>query len=264
MDISRGSKVRWKKSIRIRHVASRTYLSINPSHVQIDNTTGKTIFTLSLLKNPAHTMDPNQDTTLFQLIPVSPPSITGIPYGSFVRIQHIVTGCWMHSENGEEEERIFFSDNTLSTSIPVIHPQSPFVPTTRRENIPRLAIFQQDERHHSRYSSFSTLVEDEEVVMEDVSDDQYRITASKELYYHDCFSITNVDQELSDTFNVANEMVPYLQWYLYQDRHVVGNDTYPIPYSEYESIVNILVIRKSFVWFCELCYLTFFFTSRKR
>lgn len=237
--------MRWKRTIRIRHVASRTYLSIDPSHVRIDVGTGKPTFSLKLLKNPICAIDSSQDTTLFQLIPISAPSISGIPYGSFLRIQHVLTGCWMHSANGEEKDV-----NSIPPQSSFGYSTSPFstpqmlAPKSFRDNIPHLSLSQHGDYNHSRFNSFSTLVEDqpEEIKTNDGASVQYRITASQELYYHDCFSITNVEQELSDTFNIANEMLPYLQWYLCQDRNARDDDdVYPIQDVEHESIMNILV-----------------------
>lgn len=249
MDLSRGSKVRWKKPIRIRHVASRTYLSIDPSHVRIDNATGKPTFTLKLLKNPPCAIDSSQDTALFQLIPISAPSISGIPYGSFLRIQHVMTGCWMHSANGEEKDEninIIPPQSSFCFSTPPLSVPQLLSPKSFRDSIPHLSLSQHGDHNHSRFNSFSTLVDDQPDEIKTTNDAsvQCRITASQELYYHDCFSITNVDQELSDTFNIANEMFPHLQWYLCQDRNIQDNDMYPIHDSEYEPIVNILVRNK--------------------
>ncbi|RCI00637.1 hypothetical protein CU098_000902, partial [Rhizopus stolonifer] len=75
----------------------------------------------------------------------------------------------------------------------------------------------------------------------------YSITASPEFYYHDCFSITRVDQALADTFNFANEMIPPLQRYLSQDRPCLANDPYPVEDAEYELVCQIL---KTLIEFC--------------
>lgn len=256
--------MRWKKSVRIRHVASRAYLSIDPGQVRIDVTSGKTTFTLKLVKNPPCTIDPSQDTTIFQLVPITSPPTSGIPFGSYVRIQHVLTECWMHAANGEEKmEEIkqttplnqppsFSFTSFAAAKIPVVIPQtanlSPSLSLkTRRENTPQLSISQAMSDNHSRYSSLSTLIDDADNTDQQLFSDnenenvQHRITASQELYYHDCFSITSVDAELSDTFNMANEMLPQLYWYLYQIRGVEEKNPYPIHDFEYESVVSILV-----------------------
>lgn len=207
-------------------------------------------------------MDSNQDTTLFQLIPISAPSISGIPYGSYVRIQHVLTACWMHASNGEEKDKgmnnnppYFNVTAPNSARIPVVMPQATLSPSsslnTRSESStslpPPLSISQAFSNHHSRYNSMSTLIDDENdktptAQSENESEStQYRISASLELYYHDCFSITLVDKNLSNTFNIANEMLPQLQWYLGQTRYAKDGDPYPIHDSEYESIISILV-----------------------
>lgn len=83
----------------------------------------------------------------------------------------------------------------------------------------------------------------------DLSDAYLDISAAQDLYYHDCFSITLVDQELADTFNYANEMLPPLQRFLCQPRPI-NKDTsvsFPILQDEYESIANIL---RALIRFC--------------
>lgn len=240
--------MRWKKSIRIRHVASRAYLSIDPSHVRID-LGGQTTFTLRLLKNPPVE---HQDTTLFQFIPISTPAISGIPYGSFVRIQHVVTGCWMHAAAANDVEKDSKrSEATNIVNIPVVLPQVTLSPSSslktshhHQHDTTSNGHISQD-TSHSRFSSFATLIEEEQPIKatnDEEEEDTFRITASQELYYHDCFSITCLDQELSDTFNIANEMLPPLQHYLAQDRFVQDDENdYQIHDVEYETIVDILV-----------------------
>jgi hypothetical protein len=207
-----------------------------------------------LLKNPPIEQ---HDTTLFQLIPISSPSISGIPYGSFVRIQHVLTGCWMHADGQEEQKAAFQQQQpTASTNKPVILPQVTLYPSSSLKTSRHDAHLPPLDHSHSRFSSFSTLIEHDQHQQQPITvhekeeeEDIYRITASQELYYHDCFSITCLDQDLSDTFNIANEMLPQLHRYLSQDRFVQADDVYPIHDIEYEQIVNILVslhIRCSF------------------
>jgi hypothetical protein len=167
----------------------------------------------------------------------------------------------MHASNGEEKEvnssssvnNLPYFNVTAPTSarIPVVMPSNATLSPssslkTRSLNIPPLSISQTFSESHSRYNSMSTLIDDENenTPSQAESEDgtvQYRITASPELYYHDCFSITLVDEDLSNTFNIANEMLPQLHWYLTQTRYANDDDPYPIHDSEYESIVSILV-----------------------
>lgn len=260
--MSRGSKVRWRKSIRIRHVATRAYLSIDPSNIRIDPATGKTCLSLKLVKDPPRPFDSSQDSTLFQLVPVSAPSITGVPYGSFLRIKHILTDCWMHAASNEDDDaastntsdmpKFTVSDPSSSLSVhnnrpaPLLQAPSSVITTRHRH-----------ERFNSTESLFSNIMDSQQqqpdyfdVDMVNESSDSYiDISAAQDLYYHDCFSITLVDQDLADTFNYANEMMPPLQQYLCQPRPV-NKDTsvsFPIQQPEYESISNIL---QALIRFC--------------
>lgn len=223
--------------------------------------------TLKLVKNPPCPFDSSQDSTLFQLVPVSAPSITGIPYGSFLRIKHVLTDCWMHAASNEDDENAsittadipkFTISDPSSSSLSVNDTK-----TTRRNplNVPSLPL-KQHERFTSTESLFSNIMESQQQQLDyfdvdmindtlpDSSETAYfGISAAQDLYYHDCFSITLVDQELADTFNFANEMMPSLQHYLCQSR-AINKDTsvsFPIQQGEYESISDIL---KALIRFC--------------
>jgi hypothetical protein len=247
VDTSRGCKVRWKKPIRIRHAASGAYLYIDSSHVQIDIATGKTTFTLKLLKNLPphdHRTDPSQDMTLFQLIPISAPSISGIPYGSFVRIQHNMTQCWMHAANGEESTTTFMEPTSFNANTSAL----PIPPLT----IPSLRQHHQHARFNSTESTFSSALNSSidtnaAVVAKgmDPSSAYYHITASQELYYHDCFSITLVEEPLVDTFNYVNDMMPQLQSFLHYYQTTTTDEQ--MSYSQLELISQTL---KTLIHFC--------------
>ncbi|KAL0145319.1 hypothetical protein V8B55DRAFT_1460552 [Mucor lusitanicus] len=270
VDMSRGSKVRWKKSIRIRHVATRAYLSIDPSNIRIDPATGKTCLSLKLVKNPPRPFDSSQDSTLFQLVPVSAPSLTGVPYGSFLRIKHTLTDCWMHAASNEDED----AASTSTSEVPkftISDPSSSSLsvnPKPHTRPTPLLqapSSFTKANNHHERFNSteslFSSIMDSQQKqpdyfdvdmvndTLPDLADTYFDISAAQDLYYHDCFSITLVDQDLADTFNYANEMMPPLQRFLCQPRPA-NKDTsvsFPIQQDEYESITDIL---KALIRFC--------------
>ncbi|CAO0799740.1 unnamed protein product [Mucor circinelloides] len=262
VDMSRGSKVRWRKSIRIRHVATRAYLSIDPSNIRIDPATGKTCLSLKLVKDPPRPFDSSQDSTLFQLVPVSAPSITGVPYGSFLRIKHILTDCWMHAASNEDDDAA--STNTSDMPKFTVSDPSSSLPVHNNRPAPLLqapssviTTRHRHERFNSTESLFSNIMDSQQqqpdyfdVDMVNESSDSYiDISAAQDLYYHDCFSITLVDQDLADTFNYANEMMPPLQQYLCQPRPVNKGTSvsFPIQQPEYESISNIL---QALIRFC--------------
>lgn len=266
--MSRGSKVRWKKSIRIRHAATRAYLSIDPSNIRIDPATGKTCLSLKLVKDPPRPFDSSQDSTLFQLVPVSAPSLTGVPYGSFLRIRHTLTDCWMHAASNEDED----TASTSTSDVPKFTINEPSSSLSVRRPAPPPPLLQAPrsftatrQHHHERFNSteslFSNIMDSQQQqpdyfdvdmindTLPESSETYFDISAAQDLYYHDCFSITLVDQDLADTFNYANEMMPPLQQFLRQPRPV-NKDTsvsFPIQQDEYESIANIL---KALIRFC--------------
>lgn len=223
--------------------------------------------TLKLIKNPLCPFDSNQDSTLFQLVPVSAPLLTGIPYGSFLRIKHVLTDCWMHAASNENDDNA----SITTVDIPkftVSDPSSSSLSAndtkntrTNPLNVPSLSL-KQHERFTSTESLFSNIMGSQQQqpdyfdvdmindTLPDSSETAYfGISAAQDLYYHDCFSITLVDQDLADTFNFANEMMPSLQHYLCQSRDI-NKDTsvsFPIQQGEYESISDIL---KALIRFC--------------
>ncbi|GAN04326.1 conserved hypothetical protein [Mucor ambiguus] len=272
VDMSRGSKVRWRSSIRIRHVATRAYLSIDPSNIRIDPATGKTCLSLKLVKDPPRPFDSSQDSTLFQLVPVSAPPLTGVPYGSFLRIKHTLTDCWMHAASNEDEDTDSTSTSDVpkftvsdpsSSSLSIHHSKSTgLAPPLLQAPSSFTATKSRHQRFNSTESLFSNIMDSQQQqpdyfdvdmvndTLPDLSDDTYfDISAAQDLYYHDCFSITLVDQDLADTFNYANEMMPPLQRFLCQPRPANQNKSvsFPIQQDEYESIANIL---KALIQFC--------------
>ncbi|KAL0092132.1 IP3 receptor [Phycomyces blakesleeanus] len=253
-----GSKVRWKKSVRIRHAASRSYLYIDPNNVRIDMSTHKITFSLGLMKDPP-CVD-NNDATLFTLVPISEPTRSGVPFGSYIRIQHVLTKCWIHAAGDDEVQNVSsvpmpftlapdpLSHMQSKIPIPTLHSISKMNKPSVTSTTSRLAT-----RNYTRYDSsmdgksYSISHEQEEA-------SGYHVTASQDFYYHDCFTITLVNDSLRDTFNYVNELLPRLQWYLRKERKPdpesedIGEaSNFPITRSEFDSITEIL---KELVRFC--------------
>jgi hypothetical protein len=261
VNVSRGSKIRWKKPVRIRHVASRAYLSIDPSNISVDVMTGKATYRLQLVKNPPCTASNHDDTTLFQLVPISAPLLSGIPFGSFIRFQHVLTKCWLHASHDDEDEqqvvpRMAEPSSLVSPQTPVPRmPQSSLFPTQSKSQSLGLPSINTSiisappplPRHHIRYQSISTDFSlDEKTAIQALNgdEDDNAVSGVQDFYYHDCFLITQVDQDLIDTFNFANEVLPRLQQFLIKKREKSETCAFPIDGYEQESIVNILVKKK--------------------
>ncbi|KAI8977223.1 hypothetical protein BDF20DRAFT_988226 [Mycotypha africana] len=269
VDGSRGSKIRWNSKVRIRHVISRAYLSIDTDNVRIDIKTGKTIFESRLVRNPARPIDSMQDTTVFQFVPVSSPTVSGIPHGSFVRIQHVLTNSWLHAPIGEEDVASIDSgvekqnDSTLSLNPSVANEYLKLYPYSNIKR--RTSPVSRPTLYHSHYDHLNSIESsvcnqslidgkleaksfNSTFVLEnnlDPDTSYYTISSSPDMYYHDCFSISFVDQELIDKVNYANEMLPQLHLYLSKDRQistVSGHSSlsYTISEKEFESVANIL------------------------
>ncbi|KAI7861289.1 inositol 1,4,5-trisphosphate/ryanodine receptor-domain-containing protein [Spinellus fusiger] len=236
-----GSKVRWKKPVRIRHVASRSYLYIDPNNVRIDMNSHKITFSLGLVKDPL-CVD-NNDATLFTLEPVSEPTSSGVSFGNYIRIQHVVTKCWIHAAAEDEIQS--------SSSIPMPFTLAPDPLSQMQSKIPipisinKQSSMRYDSTNASLYTSPS---------LEPGEPPVYHVTASQDFYYHDCFTVTQVSDHLKDTFNYVNELLPSLQRYLRKERKADPENQdltqashFPISRSEFESITEIL---KELVRFC--------------
>ncbi|XP_052817063.1 inositol 1,4,5-trisphosphate receptor type 3-like isoform X2 [Mya arenaria] len=89
-----GDVLRWEQQIRLRHMLTRQYLCID-SHSAV-----------SLVTDPA---DPR---TVFRLHSVLKEQ-DEIQYESYARIEHVLTGCWLHALKDEDYEKREFraSDN---------------------------------------------------------------------------------------------------------------------------------------------------------
>lgn len=240
MNPSDGSKIQWKKPIRIRHAASRAYLHIDPNSVSIDMNTQKISYSFRLVRNP-RCIDGN-DGTLFKFVPVSDPSRSGVPFGSYVRIQHVLTKCWMHAATESE-----LRSSSLSPT-PVALTLTPDPTDTTNNSQPSFSSQQQHPQQQPTrfFSTDSSSAEDH--TQSTAGSPLSKISASQEFHYHDCFSITLVDNQLSDTFNIVNELLPQLQCFLMQSRPVsddtISSSRFPISDEEYILITDILVRRK--------------------
>ncbi|KAI9493708.1 hypothetical protein BDB00DRAFT_822221 [Zychaea mexicana] len=245
-DPSDGSKVQWKRSIRIRHAASRAYLYIDSNNVSIDMNTHKVTFSFGLVKNPKR-VDANNDATLFKFLPVSTDSQrSGVPFGSFVRIQHVLTKCWMHAAADEELR-------SSTSPVPMAFTLAPD-PLERGTGGSDLPADPTEASHNpaasvpDRYYTTDPNLSDQ-LQQSRLATPTYQVTASQDFYYHDCFSITLVSNRLTDTFNVVNEFLPQLQWFLCKDRSFVleSGSRFPISTEEYKVMSNIL---NALVRFC--------------
>ncbi|KAI9249172.1 hypothetical protein BDA99DRAFT_575816 [Phascolomyces articulosus] len=240
-DPSDGSKIQWKRSIRIRHAASRAYLYIDPNNVSIDMNTHKVTFSFGLVKNPKR-VEANNDATLFKFVPVSTDSQrSGVPFGSYVRIQHVLTKCWMHAAADEE---LRSSTSPVPTMAFTLTPDSldrgaggpstdPIVDNTHHPTVAASAA--------DRYYTTDQNIVDQ-IQQSRLATPTFQVTASQDFYYHDCFSITLVHDKLTDTFNIVNEFLPQLQWFLCKDRSFVTESAsrFPISTDEYQLMSNIL------------------------
>lgn len=192
--------------------------------------THKISFSFGLVSNPQNLS--NNDATLFTLVPASDTKDSNVSFGTYVRVQHVLTKCWMHSDTDESS-----FNRTSESPIPTM--QSTQAPeslndhrATARKSIASIASSISD-RHFStdpnayRSRTFATPT--------------YPITASQDFHYHDCFSITLVDNKLHDTFNYINEMIPQLHSFLSKERPSNEQSRFPIADKEYISLKRILV-----------------------
>ncbi|KAF7730560.1 hypothetical protein EC973_001941 [Apophysomyces ossiformis] len=229
-DMNRGSKIRWKKSVRIRHAATRSYLFIDPSNVRIDLYTHKVTFSLGLVKDPPEVHD--NDPTLFTLVPISEPTQSSVPFGTYVRIQHVSTKCWIHAAADDEQRS--------ASPIPMPFTLAPDTLGPTR-TLP-------SDTNSTRFSTRYNSTDYQGMIQDPGESPIYHVTASQDFYYHDCFSITRTSENLADTFNMVNELLPRLQWYLKKDRKKIPHHSskFPISDTEYESVTETLLLGQKF------------------
>lgn len=206
--------------------------------------TQKISYSFRLIRNP-RCIDGN-DGTLFKFVPVSDPSRSGVPFGSYVRIQHVLTKCWMHAATETE-----LRSSSLSPT-PVALTLTPDPTDTTDNSQPSLSQQhpnqqqQQQQQQPTRFFSTDSSSADDQIQSSTSATGSpiSKISASQEFHYHDCFSITLVDNQLSDTFNIVNELLPQLQCFLMQSRPVsdgtIGS-RFPISDEEHILITDILV-----------------------
>ncbi|KAI8393697.1 uncharacterized protein BYT42DRAFT_609468 [Radiomyces spectabilis] len=229
-DSSQGSKLSWKKPVRIRHAASRRYLYIDPNNVRIDVLSQKVTYSLRLVKNPV--CPEGNDGTLFKLIPASDPVSSRVPFGSYVRIQHVASQCWIHAADDDEIRRAQRSLPTVSLSVDPLT-TSP-IPHSTNHGSSNIGLPRDSTDISTSSPSEDTLI--------------HNVTASQDFYYHDCFSITLVNNPLSDTFIFVNELLPRLQWFIKQERKVEldaentpeSGSYFPIDQEEFQAMCDTL------------------------
>ncbi|XP_053402419.1 inositol 1,4,5-trisphosphate receptor type 1-like isoform X7 [Mercenaria mercenaria] len=93
-----GDVLRWEQQIRLRHMLTRLYLCID-SRSEV-----------SLIADPA---DPR---TVFRLHSVLKEQ-DEIQYESYARIEHVLTGCWLHALKDEDYEKREFRSNDQEMSM---------------------------------------------------------------------------------------------------------------------------------------------------
>ncbi|ORX85369.1 hypothetical protein K493DRAFT_341790 [Basidiobolus meristosporus CBS 931.73] len=70
--------------------------------------------------------------------------------------------------------------------------------------------------------------------------DGFTVMATNQTSFDDCFTITRVDNELSETFNFVNTMSPHLDHFLVKPRAASSRKAFPIDPEEDEKIKKIL------------------------
>ncbi|ORZ24144.1 hypothetical protein BCR42DRAFT_402338 [Absidia repens] len=252
VDISRGSLIRWNKSVRIRHAASRAYLYIDPNNVRIDVNSHKISFSLGLMKDPPLVNNDANDPTLFSFVPASEQESRGVPFGSYLRIQHVATRCWLHAAS-KTESQIPTPPSARSLTLSLA-PDS-LAPSTGSPaflNTPFVSAPSSDENHqhrhhpHQRHDSIRFSSTDSyggAAASQLEIPTTHQVTATQDFFYHDCFTVTLVSNRLTSSFNTINEFLPRLQAFLKHKRPAVPGETsaFPISQSEFSSISNILM-----------------------
>jgi hypothetical protein len=261
--------------VRIRHAASRAYLYIDPNNVRIDVNSHKVAFSLGLMKDPPLVTNDANDPTLFAFVPASEQDSSGVPFGSYLRIQHVATRCWLHaSSKSETQLPTPPSANSMTLSLPPdsllptkITPgflDTSFAPTLSLDRNQKQQHIHHHHHHHHHHNSnqpqFHHRQRQESVRFS--STDSYggagsalevptthQVTATQDFFYHDCFTVTLVSDHLTSSFNIINEFLPRLQAFLKNKRVPVSGDSsaFPIVQHEFASVSNILVSKGAVV-----------------
>ncbi|KAL3860316.1 hypothetical protein ACJMK2_010455, partial [Sinanodonta woodiana] len=93
-----GDVLRWEQQIRLRHMLTRHYLCI-------DSKTEVSLIT-----------DPTDPRTVFRLHSVLKER-DEIQFESYARIEHVLTGCWLHALKDEDYEKKEFTNNDQEQSM---------------------------------------------------------------------------------------------------------------------------------------------------
>lgn len=244
--------------MRIRHAASRAYLYIDSNNVRIDVNSQKISFSLGLMKDPPLVNNDANDPTLFAFVPASEQESRAVPFGSYLRIQHVATRCWLHASSKTETQLPTppsARSLTLSLAPDSLAPASggpaflntPFVSApSMDESHQHQHNYQQQHHPHQRHDSirFSSTDSYGGAVSSQLEiPTSHQVTATQDFYYHDCFTVTLVSNHLTSSFNTINEFLPRLQNFLKHKRPAVPGESsvFPILQSEFSSISNILV-----------------------
>ncbi|KAI8071483.1 hypothetical protein BC940DRAFT_345102 [Gongronella butleri] len=249
VDPSKGSLICWNKSVRIRHAASRAYLHIDPSNVSIHVESQKISFSLGLVKEPAFN-DAN-DATLFTLVPVSEHSGRAVPYGSYIRIQHIATRCWLHAATLVNAHPTGAPNGMASSLTPAsaLLQQPTTYDVLSSAFGPRLVASSSNHHpsasfspsHHRSIQSMRFSTADALQAGANAANAVHSVTATQDFFYHDCFTVTVASARLTKCFNLVNEYLPRLYDFMKRRRRPDMTSSFPIPTHEFENISTILI-----------------------
>ncbi|KAI8801211.1 inositol 1,4,5-trisphosphate/ryanodine receptor-domain-containing protein [Cladochytrium replicatum] len=226
-----GGLVRWSDhKVRLRHAVTHMYLVVETIMYEEDDT-GERSFTVSL---SASTPTPGtNDPTIFILHPVGgreegQPTVSG---GSYLRIQHEMTGAWLHASEPVEN---FHEHHSGS---------------------PKLRDLQQLGPNNSGQKPLNLRVKDTFATM-----GSSVISATSEMHPEDYFTISRVEKELVEPFIFVQAMKPTLIDFLVRPRPFMGqsgvqassrfavtNYGFPISPTETKSIQLILT---ALIYFC--------------
>ncbi|ORX46527.1 hypothetical protein DM01DRAFT_321913 [Hesseltinella vesiculosa] len=258
-DGSKGSMVCWNKSVRIRHAASRAYLYIDPNNVSINVVSQKVSFSLGLSKEPA--VSDHNDPTLFTIVPASDQASRGVPFGSYIRIQHSATRCWLHATSSNEGDQspphLPSSGSLIGNSLSPSSALSP-QPTTfdvlssafgrRLSNNsmhgprpPSFDTHHDDSHRHRSIHSMRFSTADALHSASALASAVHSVTATQDFYYHDCFTVTVASDHLAEAFNFVNEYLPRLYDFMKKRRRPDMHSGFPISQHEFDSVSTILI-----------------------
>ncbi|KAJ3091045.1 hypothetical protein HK102_001865 [Quaeritorhiza haematococci] len=241
-DSYQGGVVEWGANVRLRSAVLNAYLQVEPNlgdpttEPLMSSRDGTSLvsdnFTLSLTSTP----DPEaEDLTLFTFVPVN--QETGpVTVGSYVRIQHVATGAWLHAvspSNADPRfpERSRTNYRNVGEGDATYSQQYDSRPASRASS-------RSPVRGHTTPDSAAIAGGNEqgesllhlnlrglEGVGEDASNRLYlrHFVATADQHLDDYFSISAVEPDLIDKFNFVHSMIPTLAQFLVKPRLTCDN-----------------------------------------